>query len=175
MNKKSLAILSAGAIVISSFSLSACGNKVPKERPVSAPTATEAAVEVATIGFDAPLDLGNGITITVSKPVQFTPTIFASNYVKGQLANSFGISVKNDGTEPLDLSLLSLIVTAGTSFTAEVLDGDSGITGAPLEPLAAGATTSFKYGITSAAKKGTALNLKITLGTNVISVDGTLV
>jgi predicted small lipoprotein YifL len=175
MNKKSLAALSAAALVVASLSLTACGNKAPKELPASeTKVLVEEAAPTATIGFDSPLDLGDGVTITVSSPSAFTPTIFASNFVKGQVANSFNIDVKNGGTKALDLSVLSLIVESGKAFCAEVLDGDSGITGAPLDPIAAGASTSFKYGIACSAKKGAPLNLKITLGTNVIAVDGTI-
>ena len=174
MKKKSLAALSVSAIVLASISLTACGNKAPKERPASEATVVEEVEATATIGFDSPLDLGDGVTITVSAPSSFTPTIFASNYVKGQVANVFSVDVKNEGTADLDLSVLSLVVESGTAFCAEVLDGDSGITGAPLEAVAAGSSASFKYGIGCDAKKGAPLNLKITLGTNVIEVDGAL-
>ena len=174
MKKKSLAALSVSAIVLASLTLTACGNKAPKELPASETTVVEEAEATATIGFDSPLDLGNGVSITVSTPTSFTPTIFASNYIKGQVANVFSVDVKNGGTADLDLSVLSLVVESGTAFCSEVLDGDSGITGAPLEAVAAGASKSFKYGIGCDAKKGAPLNLKITLGTNVIAVDGTL-
>lgn len=175
MKKNSLAALTVSAIVLASFSLTACGNRAPKELPASeTKTLVEEKVATATIGFDSPLDLGDGVTITVSSPNSFTPTVFASNFVKGQVANVFNIDVKNGGTKDLDLSVLSLIVESGKSFCAEVLDGDSGINGAPLDAVAAGSDVTFKYGIGCDAKKGAPLNLKITLGTNVIAVDGTL-
>ena len=142
--------------------------------PASEQPALSKAEVTATIGFGSPLDLGNGVALTVSIPASFTPTIFASNFVKGQVANVFSIDVKNGGTAALDLSSLSLVVESGTASCAEVLDGDSGINGAPLDPLAAGASTSFKYGVGCAAKKGVPLNLKITYGANLIAVKGTL-
>ena len=175
MNKKSLAALSVVAVVVASLSMTACGNKTPKALPASeTKTLVEEAAPTATIGFDSPFDLGDGVSITVSVPSSFTPTVFASNFIKGQVANSFNIDVKNGSTKALDLSVLSLIVESGKAFCNEVLDGDSGITGAPLDPVAAGSSASFKYGIACSAKKGAPLNLKITLGANVISVDGTL-
>ncbi|NBV66373.1 MAG: hypothetical protein EBR75_04760 [Actinobacteria bacterium] len=175
MNKKSLAALSAAAIVVASLSLTACGNKAPKELPAAqAETLVKETETTAKVEFNSPLDLGDGVSITVSTPASFTPTIFASNFIKGQVANVFDIAIKNGGTKELDLSILSLSVESGTAFCAEVLDGDSGINGAPLDPVAAGATASFKYGIGCDAKKGAPLNLKITLGSNVIAVDGTL-
>ena len=172
MNKKTLVSLSV--IALAALSLTACGNKAPKERPASEVTTVEEAAPTATIAFGSPLDLGNGVSLTVATPAAFTPTIFASNYVKGQVANVFSMDVTNGGTADLDLSALSLVVESGTAFCSEVLDGDSGINGAPLEALAAGSSTSFKYGVTCDAKKGSPLNLKITLGTNVIAVAGTL-
>jgi predicted small lipoprotein YifL len=174
MSKKSLAVLSAVAFVAASLSLTACGNKAPKELPASELAAVEEAAPTATIGFDSPLDLGDGVSLTVSTPAAFTPTIFASNFVKGQVANVFSMNVTNGSSADLDLSTLSLIVESGSAFCSEVLDGDSGINGAPLEALAAGASTSFKYGVACDAKKGVPLNLKITFGSNVIAVDGTL-
>jgi len=174
MNKKSLAALSVASLVVASLSLTACGNKAPKERPASEVAAVEEAEATATIGFDSPLDLGGGVSLTVATPASFTPTIFASNYIKGQVANVFSMNVTNGGTTDLDLSTLSLVVESGTAFCSEVLDGDSGINGAPLESLAAGASTSFKYGVSCDAKKGAPLNLKITFGSNVIAVEGTL-
>ena len=174
MNKKSLAALSAAALVVASMSLTACGNKTPKALPASSQPA-EAEVKVtASIGFDTPLDLGDGVSLTVAKPAAFSPTIFASNYVKGQVANVFSMNVTNGSKAALDLSTLSLVVESGTAFCAEVLDGDSGINGAPLDPLAAGASTSFKYGVGCAAKAGAPLNLKITYGKNLIAVKGTI-
>lgn len=172
MNKKSIVLLSV--IAVATFSLTGCGNKTPKALPASEQIVVEEAEATATIGFDTALDLGEGISITVSTPKAFTPTIFASNFIKGQVANVFSVDVKNAGTTDLDLSVLSLAVESGTAFCAEVLDGDSGINGAPLEAVAAGASATFKYGISCDAKKGVPLNLKITLGSNVISVDGTL-
>lgn len=171
MNKKTLVSLSA--IALAALSLTACGNKAPKELPASEVVTVEEAAPTATIGFDSPLDLGNGVSLTVAAPASFTPTIFASNYVKGQVANVFSMNVTNGGTSDLDLSTLGLVVESGAAFCAEVLDGDSGINGAPLEALAAGASTSFKYGVACDTKKGSPLNLKITFGSNVIAVAGT--
>jgi predicted small lipoprotein YifL len=174
MNKKSLAVLSAAAFVVASLSLTACGNKAPKDRPASEAAAVEVVEPTKTISFDSPLDLGNGVSLTVATPAAFTPTIFASNYIKGQVANVFSMNVTNGGTADLDLSTLSLVVESGAAFCSEVLDGDSGINGAPLEALAAGASTSFKYGVSCDAKKGAPLNLKITFESNVIAVEGAL-
>jgi len=174
MNKKSLAVLSTAAFMVASLSLTACGNKAPKALPASEVAAVEEVAPTATISFDSPLDLGDGVSLTVATPVAFTPTIFASNYLKGQVANVFSMDVTNGGSSDLDLSTLSLVVESGSAFCSEVLDGDSGINGAPLETLAPGASTSFKYGVTCDAKKGVPLNLKITFGSNLIAVAGNL-
>jgi predicted small lipoprotein YifL len=172
MNKKTLTMISV--IMLAGLSLTACGNKTPKALPASEQSVGAKAEVTATIGFDTPLDLGNGVSLTVSVPTSFTPTIFASNYLKGQVANVFSMNVTNGSSADLDLSTLSLVVESGSAFCSEVLDGDSGINGAPLESLAAGASTSFKYGVACDAKKGVPLNLKITFGSNLIAVAGTL-
>ena len=76
MNKKSLAALSAAAFVVASLSLTACGNKAPKERPASEQTVVEEVEATATIGFDSPLDLGDGVSLTVATPASFTPILW---------------------------------------------------------------------------------------------------
>lgn len=84
MNKKTLTTISV--IMVAGLSLTACGNKTPKSLPASeTKTLVEEVAPTATIGFDSPLDLGDGVSLTVATPVAFTPTIFASNYLKAKL------------------------------------------------------------------------------------------
>ena len=54
MSKKSLAVLSAAAFVVASLSLTACGNKAPKELPASELAAVEEAAPTATANAKAP-------------------------------------------------------------------------------------------------------------------------
>jgi hypothetical protein len=49
------------------------------DAPVDAATLVQEEAPVATIAFDAPLDLGGGVFVTVSSPSRFSPTQFMTN------------------------------------------------------------------------------------------------
>lgn len=124
--------------------------------------------------FGAPLDLGQGITLTVSQPEAFKPGAYASNYLAGQVANLVTVSVQNTGTAALDLSAIYFSVASGETSCGDVLDGDNGINGAPTEPVAAGGESSFKYGIACDAKAGDPLTVTATFGEASFDLKGTL-
>lgn len=153
--------------------LTACGSGTAADTSAD-PTDTETSAAATSADFGAPLDLGSGVTVTISAPATFTPGDFASNFLPGQVADLFIIDVKNSGTAPLDLSSISFAPTSGTAFCSDVLDGDNGINGAPTEPVAAGASTSFKYAIACDAKVGDPLALGITFGETNLTLASTL-
>ncbi len=82
--------------------------------------------------------------------------------------------MKNGGTADLDMATLILAASAGGNSCTDVLDGDNGINGAPTDPLAAGASVSFKYGVACDAKAGAPLAFSITLGETNAVLNGTL-
>ena len=78
--------------------------------PADKTTLVEEVAPVATIAFDTPLDLGGGVFVTVSSPARFTPTTFMTNIDQNpKTSNSFNVTIKNGGTEPLDFTTVSLI------------------------------------------------------------------
>ena len=133
----------------------------------------EAAPTVAT-GFGAPLDLGADTTITFQENTSFTPGAYASNYQKGMATNKFDITVENKGTSALDLANMVIAMKSGMDTCVDILDGDNDINGAPTDPLAAGASATFTYGVGCLAKAGAPLELTVSFNESVVAVVGTL-
>jgi hypothetical protein len=142
--------------------------------PADKTTLVEEVAPVATIAFDTPLDLGGGVFVTVSSPSRFTPTTFMTNIdQKPKSANSFNVTIKNGGTEALDFTTVSLIAASGANVCFDVL-GDLDINGAPTDPLAAGATTTYTYGVGCQAAAGEPLSLTVQIGEAKVAVEGKL-
>lgn len=146
------------------------GPTIPKDKTVL----VQEQAPVATIGFDKPLDLGGGISVTVSAPTKFTATQFMTNFdQKAKTANFFTITISNGGKTPLDFSTVSLQPDSGANVCFDIL-GDQDINGAPTEPLKAGAQVSYKYGVGCKASSGDPLNLTVRIGEKTVAVEGKL-
>lgn len=137
-------------------------------------TVQESIAPSITTSFGAPLDLGNGISVTLGEPSSFSPGKFASNWVKGLIANKFNVTIKNGGSSELDPSTVLITALAGNKNCVDVLDGDSNINGQPTEIIAAGSQVSFIYGVACDAKVGEPLNLSVAINDKVIAVNGKL-
>ncbi len=166
--KKSLTVV----LVIGALVLTGCGKKSnnASNSPKETPTATTA--PTASGGFGSPIPLGGGVSLTISPPASFKPGTFASNYLPGQAANVFTVTLKNAGTAAIDPATISLAASSGANTCTDVLDGDNGVSGAPTDPIAAGATSTFKFAIGCDAKAGAPLHFNITVGTSTASIDG---
>ncbi len=167
MKKSLTAVLVIGALVLTS-----CGGKKADSTAAATATPTTSAAPSASGGFGSALALGSGVTLTISAPKTFSPGTFASNYLPGQAANVFDVTLKNAGTTAIDPTTISLAASSGSNTCTDVLDGDNGVAGAPTDPIAAGATANFKYAIGCDAKAGAPLRLDITIGTATASIDG---
>ena len=166
--KKSLTVV----LVIGALVLTGCGKKANDASTTPTPSATETATTAASGGFGSPVTLGGGISVTISAPTSFKPGNFASNYLPGQAANVFNVSLKNGGTTAIDPTTISLSANSGSNTCTDVLDGDNGVAGAPTDPIAAGATATFKFAIGCDAKTGAPLHLDVTVGSSSAGIDG---
>lgn len=156
------------------LTLTACGNSEAANDTEADVTATETTAAATAADFNAPIDLGAGVSLTISAPAAFTPGDFASNFIPGQTAQLLEIEVSNTGTTALDLSTILFTPTSAGTFCSDVLDGDNGINGAPTEAVEAGASTSFKYAVACDAKVGDPLELTVTFGETNVGLAGTL-
>lgn len=167
--KKSLTVV----VVIGALVLTGCGKKANNASSSTTPTpSATASTAAASGGFGSPVTLGGGISVTVSAPTSFKPGNFASNYLPGQAANVFNVTLKNGGTAAIDPTTISLAANSGTNTCTDVLDGDNGVTGAPTDPIAAGATSTFKFAVGCDAKVGAPLHVDITVGSSSAGIDG---
>jgi hypothetical protein len=142
--------------------------------PADKTTLVQEEAPVATIAFDAPLDLGGGVFVTVSSPSRFSPTIFMTNIdQKPKTSNSFDVIIKNGGKTPLDFTTVSLQAASGANVCFDVL-GDLDINGAPTDALKAGSEVSYKYGVGCQAPVGDPLTLTVRIGDVKVQVDGKL-
>ena len=142
--------------------------------PADTATLVQEEAPTATIGFDSPLDLGGGVFVTVSAPSRFTPTTFMTNIdQKPKTSNSFSVIIKNGGKTDLDFTTVSLQAASGANVCFDVL-GDLDINGAPTDPLAAGATTTYTYGVGCQAGAGEPLSLTVQIGESKVAVEGKL-
>ena len=163
MNKKLLTLIGAAA----ALTLTACGGGSTDGTAVTngknQDLVTNTTDATGAVGSD--IDLGNGVTIKLSDPQSFAPTQFASNYAKGQTANLFEATVTNGSKSAIDWATVSFVITTSNGGACpDVLDGDAGVNGQPTDPLAAGASETFKFGIACDVKPGADLNVKITVG-----------
>ena len=160
-------VLIGGAILRSATN---SGPTIPKDKT----TLVQEEAPVATIGFDKPLDLGGGVSVTISAPTRFTPTQFMTNYdQKAKTANYFTVTIKNGGKSALDFSTVSLEADSGSNVCFDIL-GDQDINGAPTDPLKAGAEVSYKYGVGCQAAAGDPLSMTVRIGGSNVAVEGKL-
>ena len=175
MNQKRLAKLAVFGLV-ASIALTGCGKKDSglNTNPGDASVFTDAAAPTVTTGFGSPLNLGKEITITFQENTSFTPGAYASNYQKGMVANKFDITVQNKGSKSLDLATIAISMKSASDTCVDILDGDNNINGAPTDPLSAGSSATFTYGVGCLAKVGAPLELGVSFGADVVGVAGSL-
>lgn len=161
-------------LVAIALALTACGGNTATTTDTTDNVDVTETTAATAADFAAPIDLGQGVSITISQPAAFTPGAFASNYIPGQTADLVTIDVENAGSTALDLSTILFTPTSAGNFCADLLDGDNGINGAPTEPVAAGASVSFKYAVACDAKVGDPLELAVAYGDTSVSLAGKL-
>ncbi|MBI3429150.1 MAG: hypothetical protein HY050_03645 [Actinobacteria bacterium] len=168
MKKTLIAVL-----LIAGLALAGCGTKADTSaKPTE--SASPSATTTVSSGFGVPITVGTAITLTISKPTSFKPGQFASNYLPGQVANVFSVTIKNGTSAELDPATISLVASSGANTCTDVLDGDNNISGAPTDPIAAGSEVNFKFAIGCDAKSGQPLRINITIGSDTSALDGTL-
>jgi hypothetical protein len=179
---KRLSRLALVGVVMGGLALSlvACGGSKSGGKAVtdssSLITNTSAAPQ-ASGSFGSVVTLPDKVAFTLDKLAVFVPTKFSAGQIDGQTFNSFEITVKNGSTTELDLSTLILTTTTVASGACvDIFDGQVGLGGAPSTPLAAGASTTFKWAVSCPGKSGDLLDISMTTdGTTNVDVKGKLV
>ncbi|CAB4749244.1 unannotated protein [freshwater metagenome] len=169
--KKSVGIISVITLTLIA-SLTGCSEKTSGLNET--PEVIETPIPELALDFGSPLDIGSGIKVTVSTPESFTPGPYASNFIKGQVADRFTVQISNGGTNDFDVTQFTITSSSADGSCIDVLDGDNGIAGAPTDPLVVGADVTFNYAIACNAKVGDPLKISLSSPDVVLALNGTL-
>lgn len=166
----------AGAAVLA-LALSACGgggsDEANPEDSALVETQTQEA-EVKT-GFDTAVTTADGLSFTLSAPTQFEPGDFATGLLEGQLNEGFTIKVENTGSADADLSTTIVSASTAAGQCTDIFDGDKNVNGAPIDPVAAGASVEFGWALSCPGAAGDELSVVLSnQGVAVIEVTGKL-
>jgi hypothetical protein len=169
-----IAILSS----ILALGLTACGGSETAEGPTEEKQELVEAPEQevqASGGFDSEIKLPTGESYILSSPSKFTPGKFASGIIPGQSNYRFEVTVNNGGSADLDLAVLIVQGSTNSGACVDVFDGDNNIGGAPIDPLAAGASKTFTWALSCPGSAGDDLAVKLLSGeTALIEATGKL-
>lgn len=167
----------AAAALVSTLLLSACGGgsdtaSTESNEELIAPPVVEVQ---ASGGFNSPVKIASGVSFTLSEPTGFKPGKFAAGQLPGQRYQQFKIDINNGSTAAIDLSTFIIIGKTTSGECVDIFDGDNGMDGAPGEPLAAGKSLAFNWGLSCEGKSGEDLSLVLSNeGTAIIEVTGKL-
>ncbi len=129
----------------------------------------------ATGGFDNPVVTPDKVSYTLSSPSHFNPGKFASGHLPGQLNEKFTVSISNNSAAELDLATLIVKGNTAAGECVDIFDGDNIMEGAPTEPLAMGASTTFGWGLSCPGKAGDEFSVTLSnAGVNFVEVKGKL-
>ena len=165
----------AALAVVAALALAACGGDSASESTQSseeliAPPAQEVQ---ASGGFNSPVKIPSGVSFTLSEPTSFKPGKFAAGQLPGQRYQQFKVDITNGSTAPVDLATLIVAGKTTSGVCVDIFDGDNGMEGAPQEPLAAGKSISFNWGLSCDGKSGEELSLVLSNeGVAIIEVTG---
>ena len=106
---------------------------------------------------------------------QTAPNSTQAGQLPGQRYQQFKVDINNGSTAAVDLATLIVAGKTTTGVCVDVFDGDNGMGGAPQEPLAAGKSISFNWGLSCDGKSGEDLSLILSNeGVAIIEVTGKL-
>ena len=175
--------LSASKVVATTVALllllTACGSKATESSTTTeegqALTETVETTPQATGGFDAPVITPDKVSYTLSSPSNFETGKFAAGQLPGQLNEKFTVSIINGSAAALDLATLIVQGSTAAGVCVDIFDGDNAMAGAPTDPLAVGASTSFGWGLSCPGAVGDEFTVVLSnAGVNVVEVTGKL-
>lgn len=178
--KNSLTISKAfAAICALLLILTACGGNSTESSTTTeegqALTETVETAPQATGGFDAPVLTPDKVSYTLSSPSNFETGQFAAGQLPGQLNEKFTVSIVNNSAADLDLATLIVQGSTAAGVCADIFDGDNAMEGAPTDPLAVGASTTFDWGLSCPGTVGDEFTVVLSnAGVNVVEVTGKL-
>jgi hypothetical protein len=159
--------------------LTACGGKSDSVATTAeegkALTETVEAAPQATGGFDAPVVTPEKVSYTLSSPSHFVTGQFAAGQLPDYANEKFTVSITNNSAAPLDLATLIVTGTTTAGVCVDIFDGDNAMEGAPTDPLAVAASTTFVWGLSCPGKAGDDVSVALSnAGVTFVEVTGKL-
>lgn len=159
--------------------LTACGGKTADPSTTTdegqALTENVETAPQATGGFDAPVVTPDKVSYRLSSPSNFETGQFAAGQLPGQLNEKFTVSIVNGSAADLDLTTLIVMGSTSAGVCADIFDGDNAMEGAPTDPLAVGASTTFGWGLSCPGAIGDEFTVALTnAGVSIVEVKGKL-
>lgn len=96
--------------------------------------------------FGESYEWSNGLVVTVSEPVEFTPSEYAATGGTFDTFLKFDITIVNDSDENYDPSMFYDTLQSGNAEAESVFDSDSGLSGSPSTTLLSGREVAFSVG-----------------------------
>lgn len=159
--------------------LTACGGKAAESSTTTdegqALTENAEIAPQATGGFDSPVVTPDKVSYTLSSPSHFVTGQFAAGQLPGQLDQKFTLSITNNSAAELDLATLIVQGSTAAGVCVDIFDGDNAMAGAPTDPLAVGASTTFGWGLSCPGAVGDEFTVSLTnSGVSIVEVKGKL-
>lgn len=167
----------AAAMLVLALTVTGCGGGQDEGGAEDQAAVTQQTEVVDTGGFGSAVTVGDGVAVTLDNMATFTPGEFATGYVKGDSAVTFDVTVANTSAAEIFASSLSMTAMSGENGCIEIFDGDNGLEGAPGDPIATGASATFKWAISCGpAKAGDPLDIELSFdGATAVKISGSLV
>ena len=147
----SLAIAATLAISLSACSDSGEIEKGGAEKPAakSSPTVEPAAEDNKELQFGDKYTYENGVSLSISKPVEFKPSEAGLMIVtdpKGKKFVAFDVTIANGSEEDYDPTLATFTASSGGEEAEAVFDTENKLSGSPSTTVKIGKTVKFKVG-----------------------------
>ena len=113
----------------------------PTDTPTAIPTATDTVSHFGSSGYT----WEDGLLVTVSAPVEFTPSESAAGG-KGLAAVKFTVTITNNTSKSYDPAMFTTSAQSGTQEADSIYDIDNNLGGSPHTALLPGRTVTFDVG-----------------------------
>ena len=115
------------------------------------------------------------MSYTLSSPSHFVTGQFAAGQLPDYANEKFTVSITNNSAAPLDLATLIVTGTTTAGVCVDIFDGDNAMEGAPTDPLAVAASTTFVWGLSCPGKAGDEVSVALSnAGVTFVEVTGKL-
>jgi hypothetical protein len=104
----------------------------------------------------------DGLAVRLGKPTRFTPSAWAAGHTPGNSAFTFTVTLINNGSQPVDVTLCTVDVKVGRDGVHAEQVVDQGKADFVRGTIAPGRSGTFKVGFSAASKDLTVIDVTVT-------------